>query len=219
MSSFIENREQEIDYLFAAKFIAALEKANVDYYGVEMVLMVISSNPIVTMTYVTRHPEKKWYWRGLTNNPSISLAYMDAHPEYPWNQDEYEFRKYGGEEAELDSENEPCDIRETIAHLEREMERESERDDDMDPNDLELSLWSSLSEDPNVTPEIIEQYYDKPWNYFALCSNPLPSAKQQFKKEYLAACKIQDAFAQAKYNPTYAYCRQQHIKFYNALLL
>ena len=219
MSAFIENREQEMDYLFAAKFIAALEKVNNYDLGGEMDLMLVSSNPIITMTYVTRHPEKKWDWQGLTNNPSIPLEYMDAHPEYPWNQDEYDFRKYGGEEAQLDSENEPCDIRETIAHLERFTEHESEMGDDMDSNDLELSLWSSISDEPNLTPEIIEQYYDKPWNYFVLSSNPLPVAKKQFKKEYLAACKIQDAFAQAKYNPTYAYCRQQHIKFYNALLL
>ena len=71
-------------------------------------------------------------------------------------------------------------------------------------DEAELDTWTKLSDNPNLTFDFISKYHKKPWNYYVLASNPFPAAKKQFKKEYLAALKIQEAFARAKYIPLYA---------------
>ena len=46
----------------------------------------------------------------------------------------------------------------------------------------------------------------------------MQAGKLKFKKEYLAALKIQEIYLQARYNPRYAYCRRKHIEFYQSVL-
>jgi hypothetical protein len=66
--------------------------------------------------------------------------------------------------------------------------------------------------------ELIEKYWDKEWNIDCLAKNPMTDAKARYKKEYMAALRIQEMFLQAKFNPAYAYCRKLHSEFYQSLL-
>ena len=208
----------EIDYLFAAKFMTFFIKYR-KYYGfdaeVESDFSLLSSNRLITMTYVNRHPELPWCWQGLTSNPSIPLDYMDQHPELPWHKEEYDLRKYGGE-CGL---GEPASLL-TLAEMEEQLGLNTEVPALNIINvydEADITLWSQLSDNPNLTIEFITKHHKKPWNYYVLATNNFPAAKNQFKKEYLAALKIQEAYARAKYIPLYAYCRKLHSQFYDAM--
>ena len=231
--------DEDIDYQFAVKFVTLHEKI-CKYHETELDYSFLSGNPLITMAYVNKHPKKPWCWQALTSNPSISLAYMDAHPEKPWQPDEYHFRKYGGEAivpdilsdllpayyANLDEEGfPPCNVWSAanvqVSYIARHMEWIDQMValgyDDSEEMDYGAIIWSEIAENPNLTLEFIETYYQKPWNPCILSMNPLTNAKAQFRKEYLAAYKIQQAYARAKYIPTYAYCRKLHLQFYHSM--
>jgi hypothetical protein len=214
-----------MDYQFAAKFVKVFEKID-KYNHFDSDLSLLSSNPIINMDYVNSHSERAWCWRGLTSNPSIPLAYIEKHPEKPWNKDEYEIRKYGGEEIQpsihitainangvpqcWSASNVSLElIEKQIDHIEAQLV--------MEDDDSYYYIWSDISDNPNLTIEFIDKYYKKPWNYYGLASNPLTADKERFKKEYAAAYIIQQAYARAKYIPTYAYCRKLHLQFYHSM--
>jgi hypothetical protein len=223
MASANEVAEQ-IDYLFAARFVAVYEKiCHSQRVGLDFTYL--SGNPLITMAYVNKHPTKPWCWQALTSNPSIPLSYMDQHPEKPWQPDEYHFRKYGGEEIEslddaVEFDGDLCNKKTPLAFIEEHMKwidalvtiGYNEEED----TDEGLLIWRGISDNANLTLEFLEKYYQKPWHDLILASNPLKIAKAQFKKEYIAAYTIQQAYARAKYIPTYAYCRKLHLQFYEA---
>jgi hypothetical protein len=217
---------EQIDYLFAARFVAVYEKICA-FQGIDLDFTYLSSNPLITMAYVNKHPKKPWCSQGLTSNPSIPLSYMEAHPEKQWQPDEYHFRKYGGEEIEPEEEEDAGEFdgdltkkNTPLAFIEEHMNwidvlvtigyNEEEETDEG------ILVWQGISDNANLTLEFLEKYYQKPWDHFMLANNPLKAAKAQFKKEYLAAYTIQQAYARAKYIPTYAYCRKLHLQFYEA---
>ena len=224
----------DIDYQFAAKFMTFFLKYRKYYFYNEVCtdFSLLSSNPLITMAYVKRHPEHPWCWQGLTSNPSITLEYMDQHPELPWNKDEYHFRKFGGEAtpieptslislAELEQQiclNEPAQAAQAPAAGAGAEAQAPTNNIITVYDEAELDTWTKLSDNPNLTFDFISKYHKKPWNYYVLASNPFPAAKKQFKKEYLAALKIQEAFARAKYIPLYAYCRKLHSQFYDDMV-
>ena len=157
----------EREYRCAVKFMAVMEKIST-YQNIEPAMSLISGNPIITMAYVMKHPDKKWNWKGLTSNPSIPLAYIEKYRFLKWDQDEYEFRKYGGEaeEEQLLTCDYPDVVNETtINQLEAELQAQP---DDVDIHELEEELWSRLSQNPNLTLEVIEEFYYKPWDYYVL---------------------------------------------------
>ncbi len=179
----------KIDCLFADKFVALLKKkaTNLD----ELILNLLSGNPIITMAYVQQHPELKWCWQGLTYNPSVSIKYIEVHPEYPWNDDEFHLRKYGGEAepvmeylSEMNAAGRPCEWNGhniTIGLIEKHLDWIKEQDDD----DAEI-IWHQISDNPNLTLEFIEKNYSNLY-VSVLASNPLRAAKAQFRHEQLAA--------------------------------
>jgi len=187
--------EQELNYLFAAQVMKIFTRFP-DYKDFHpRVFSILSGNPIITIEYVNAHPTEPWSWQGLTFNPSISLAYMEMHPEKPWNIHEYELRKYGGEAPPTTmppatpltpfppSRWNARNI--TLEYIEAQMDWI----DMQTANDEDCSIWSEISENPNLTLAFIEKYLSKPWDFYVLTGNELPIAKAQFRKEYLAACK------------------------------
>jgi hypothetical protein len=202
-----ENEEMHIDYFFAAKFMAVIEKLS-KYHEMEEPYMMnlLSGNPIITMAYVTAHPEKKWCWKGLTSNPSISIAYMDSHPEYPWDQDEYEFRKYGGEAEEVNMNAFPT-VENMIINVKNYIDCrlckyadengiDTEIEDNIAVRDLEFSdqdyqVFHNISNHPDLTLKLIEDNCQEAcWMFDLILINPLRAAKKQFREDYLAAlCK------------------------------
>lgn len=198
-----------MDNQFAAKFVKVFEK--IDAYN------RFDSSP-------TDDKERIWCWFGLSNNPVIPIAYMEKTPKKPW-ANNYKQRN----ERELSLYYKVCRNRIAYFHadgmpsnwyasnisldlIEKNMSYINNQIED-----IQRYIWADISDNPNLTPEFIEKYYKKPWNYYALASNPLPAAKEQFKKEYAAAYIIQQAYARAKYIPTYAYCRKLHMQFYNSM--
>ena len=214
MASF----DEDIDYQFADKFMKVYEKICITQ-GVEMQYELLSGNPIITMAYVNKHPKKPWSMQGLTSNPSISLAYMETHPEKAWHPDEYHLRKYGGEAPVPNDEN--IASQESLDFIEKNIDWLDALDQDYYFNDTSAysRTWYQISNNPNLTVEFIDKYYQKNWDHYILADNPLRKAKAQFKKEYLAAYTIQQAYARAKYIPLYAYCRKLHLQFYESMYL
>jgi hypothetical protein len=189
-----------IEYQFAAAVVNIFEKIFEDQYS--EIYYYLSSNPLMTMAYVSKHLEKPWDWQALTYNPSISIAYMDQHPEYPWNPDEYHLRKYGGEEERTECEDLVADEageimpsewhckNVTLAMIEKNMgmldQLMLDGYDEVEDVDFGIIAWHHLSENPNLTLAFLEKYFKKPWNHVLLL-NPLKAAKAQFQKDYLAA--------------------------------
>jgi hypothetical protein len=193
--------EQDIDYHFAARFVKIYEKI-CNYQEIDIDYTFLSGNPRITMAYVSKHPEKPWNPQALTSNPSISIAYMDQHPEYPWQPDEYHLRKYGGEEEIVECEDLIADEdailpnewhckNVSLAMIEKNMFMIDMLTlngyDEVEEVDLGSLVWHHLTDNPNLTLEFLEKYYQKPWNCFILANNPLNAAKAQFRKQYLAS--------------------------------
>jgi len=79
--------------------------------------------------------------------------------------------------------------------------------------------WDSISKHPNLTMEFIEKHPDKPWNWIYISCTLFAKDKELFilhyYREHLAAFRIQQYYARAKYNPDYKLCRKLHMTFYN----
>jgi hypothetical protein len=227
-----QKMDQDMEYQLACRFIQVLEKIarNQESY---VDFTYLSGNPLITMTYVNKHPEKAWHWPALTCNPSVPLTYIEAHPEKPWCPHEYHFRKYAGDWPDVthkyaviaDTEEPPCGFWDAANVLPVDIERHMPwidatvaiGYDDIEEYDHGMLTWNQISDNPNLTLDFIDKYHQKHWNIDILSTNPLTIAKAQFSKEYKAAYTIQQAYARAKYIPLYAYCRKLHMQFYDSI--
>jgi len=219
--------DEQIDYAFAAKYMKLYEKIAKQKHIV-VFLTEISSNPLMTMSYVEKHLKKSWDWEGLTENPSISLEYMEAHPEHPWDPVVYSFRKAGrfdwppvvGSYAGRNPDGIPCAwdaSNVSLNDIETNMKWIIDEQMVFDDHESPRTIWEQISANPNLTLAFIEKHIDKPWNLCILGENPLTEARERYKKEYKAALIIQEAYGRAKYIPTYAYCRKLHLDFYHQM--
>ena len=68
--------------------------------------------------------------------------------------------------------------------------------------------WDAISNNPNITMDIIETNLNKPLNWYNISCNPFNYEKELFiekrMKEYLSAYRIQQYYSNAICNP---YCR------------
>ena len=205
------NMQDTIDYQFAARYLAICEKICA-YQGSWLNYIVPSCNPLITMAYVNKHPEKHWCWQALTSNPAISIAYMEQHPEQPWQPDEYHLRKYGGEaevfecqdlvdeDAITDNNISPSEWHcknVTLDIIEKNMNKIDALTalgyNEAEETDLGYIVWHHIAENPNLTLEFLEKYYQKPWGDI-LFLNPLTKAKAQFTRDCLRAVSILDKY-------------------------
>jgi hypothetical protein len=196
--------DREIDYQFACRYVALLEKIFNRYktserYQAYLFWGILTQNIAnISTEYRSRHPEKPW---------DLSTCYMSINC--------YRFKS---------------DNPTTLAEIETKIKRIEEMnkvpicdcpecDDDYHYDYLrkEQYLYKKTSTSKNLTLRFLEKYVDKPWNLYYLAANRLTVAKAQFKTEYMAALKIQGVYLQARYNPNYAYCRRMHIEFYQSL--
>ena len=188
----------EIDYQFDRRRVSILEKIYLKNYKCEI---------------------HSYFWNILSH--TLTPEYMSRHPEKPWNHNCGCTRSV---DIILDEK--------TLAEIEDQIKKMNETDkvpicecDECDECDefnddvfiTHRNNWVKFSTNPNVSLELIEKYWDKEWNVYCLAKNSMTGAKVQFKKEYLAALKIQEMFLQAKFNPAYAYCRRLHTEFYQSL--
>lgn len=212
--------DQQIDYVFTSEFMKLYEKiAKLNKYV--LFLTEVSRNPLVTPVYLEKHLSKPWDWEGLTENPSISVDYMEAHPEHPWDDTVLYFRKAGrfdfppivGSYAGKNPEGLPYDWdagNVTLADIEKHMPW-------IDVQIDNAQIWDQISANPNLTLPFIKKYINKPWKLCILGDNSLANVRERYKKEYKAALVIQEAYGNAKYIPTYAYCRKLHSQFYDQM--
>ncbi len=182
------------------KFLAVLEKFT-DYFQFEMDWQTLTRNTIIPLAYIDQHPEKPWdvteYNLRLANALYPANALSNANALYPANalccgsscsctcdcacacircasacnctseagQMASEAAR-ASEAGQINSEAATNSI--TPAYIEQELSRIR-----LMPNSaiIECFFWHNLSSNPNLTLEIIELHYDKPWNYYALASN------------------------------------------------
>ena len=187
--------ERDIEYQFDRRRVNILEKIYLKKYKCDI---------------------HNYFWGVLSH--TLTPEYMSRHPEKPWNHNCGCTRSV---DIILDEK--------TLAEIEEQIKKMNETDkvprcecDECDELNTDIFVthrnnWIKFSTNPNVSLELIETYWDKEWNVYCLAKNPMTGAKAQFKKEYLAALKIQEMFLQAKYNPDYAYCRRLHTEFYQLL--
>lgn len=188
--------ERDIDYKFDCRRVAILEKIYLKKYKGN-----ISS----------------YLWGVLSH--TLTTEYMSRHPEKPWDHSCHSCGCTGSIDKIIDEK--------TLAEIEDQIKKMNETDkvpicecDECDDIFItHRNNWIKFSTNPNVSLELIEKYWDKEWNVYCLAKNQMTGAKARYKKEYLAALKIQEMFLQAKYNPDYAYCRRLHSEFYQSLCL
>ena len=135
-----------------------------------------------------KYPNKQWNWDFISNNPNLTLEIIMKYPNKPWDWDTI-------------SQN---------SNITMEM---------IESNPDKPWNWGCISFNPNLTMYMIETYPEKPWNWKYIALTLFTKDKelfiQQKCKEHLAAFKIQQYYARAKYIPTYKLCRKLHLKFYN----
>lgn len=185
----------EINYQFDRRRVAILEKIYLKKYKGEIssyFWRVLSHT--LTPEYMSRHPEISWIHNcGCTMSVDIIL-------------DEKTLVEIEDQIKKMNDELSKVHICECVVCR--------------NSNDVFITHrnnWIKFSTNPNVSLDLIEKYWDKEWNVYCLAKNTMTGAKSQFKKEYLAALKIQEMFLQAKFNPAYAYCRRLHSEFYQLL--
>ena len=185
----------EIDYQFDRRWVAILEKIYLKKYkgDINNYFWNVLSHAL-TPEYMSRHPEKSW------NHSCLCSVFINKIlDEKPLAEIEKQIQKMNDELTKVNI----CDC--IVCRNSNEVII------------THRNNWIKFSTNPNVSLELIETYWDKEWNVYCLARNPMTGAKAQFKKEYLAALKIQQAFLQAKFNPAYAYCRRLHTEFYQSL--
>ena len=81
--------------------------------------------------------------------------------------------------------------------------------------------WEYLSYNPNITWEIIEDNLDKPWNWYWLSENLFKIEKNRFMnrkfQEHIATFRIQTRWRRANEDPEYELCRRRINREYNDL--
>ncbi len=83
--------------------------------------------------------------------------------------------------------------------------------------------WRSISQNPNITLENILQHPDKPWSWFCLSYNKglfkLPQAKLvECIRQYTAAKSIARHWKVCNSNPEYLVCRKRLLHEFKSLL-
>jgi hypothetical protein len=161
----------------------------------------------ISPEYINRHPEKPW----------------DRNPVKPWDRFRCDWSIYCNQ-LELDQHPTLIEVETKIWEIDDyngTPQHDCETCEDNRPlyEHEHFEWFEQMSCNKNLTLDFLEYYWGRPWNLFYLASNPLTAAKEEFKKEYMAALKIQEMFLQAKYNPAYAYCRRLHSEFYQSVCL
>ena len=196
----------EIEYQFASRYMALLEeKLKTDGSFDEDIFWGIITY-FISPEYIKRHPEKPW----------------DRNPVKPWDRFECDWAMYCNQ-FEFEYNPTLMELDDKIWEIDDYNRTPQEDCETCEANrplyeKEHLDWFTQMSCNKNLTLDFLYVYLYRPWNLFYLASNPMTVGKAQFKEEYTAALKIQQAYLQARYNPTYAYCRRKHIEFYQSLL-
>ncbi len=77
--------------------------------------------------------------------------------------------------------------------------------DDIKANPDKPWNWKAISQNPNITMEIINANPDKPWRWDCISDNKITKSKQDFitqkYRKYLAAYKIQQWWLRIRLDP------------------
>ena len=79
--------------------------------------------------------------------------------------------------------------------------------------------WKCISQNPNITMEMIEKYIDKPWSWVGISQNKFTKEKELFYKKYyriyMATFRLQQYFNRMYDNPNYLFCRTRLEKLFS----
>jgi len=170
------------------KFLAVLEKFT-DYFQFEMDWQTLTRNTIIPLAYMDQHPEKPW---DVTEyNLRLANALDPANALYPANALDPANALCCGSSCsctcdcacacircasacncpgEAGHASEAANAANSITPMYIEQELSRIR---LMPNStiIECFFWHNLSSNPDLSLEIVDLHYDKPWNYYALASN------------------------------------------------
>ena len=138
-----------------------------------------SKNPNLTSDYILKHKNEDWNWGawGISSNPSISLELLTLPRAW-----DYSFLSSNPaitEEYVRHNMDRRWNIERLVTNpsISREFLREIQFIPNenyyyyVTPEELEkegfpnMTIWYELSSNPNITPEFIEKYIDKPWHF------------------------------------------------------
>ena len=78
--------------------------------------------------------------------------------------------------------------------------------------------WNWISQNPNITMEMIENNPDKPWNWNGISQNKFTKEKELFYQKYyriyMATFRLQQYFNRMYDNPNYLFCRTRLEKLF-----
>ena len=79
--------------------------------------------------------------------------------------------------------------------------------------------WMFISKNPNITIEFIEKYHSKPWVWNNILSNKFTKEKELFYQKYyriyIATFRLQQYFNRMYDNPQYKFCRDRLEKLFS----
>lgn len=180
----------------------------------------ISLNANVTWEIVKAHPEKRWNYEKMSRNPNITWEIIQSNPDKPWSIKEFSKNPNVTWELIRDNPDLPWDFYGTMSHMK------------FLPEDLPEILAGEkygftiqfLSENPNLTWDIVKANPEIEWDYHTMTVNPnitweimqTNSEFAQYKLMFLANPNISwkiidsqlsksypgDALLELEFNPT-----------------
>lgn len=130
----------------------------------------ISCNPNLTIDIINKYPKCQWYWIDISSNLGITFNDIKNNPHYPW--------RWPAILQRID-----VTWRDMQNHPNFESESESIYGNCGNSNITWFNMcerpdnywnWLSVSSNANITPEIIKDNPDKPWEWhlFGISNNP-----------------------------------------------
>jgi len=128
----------------------------------------LSSNPNLTLSFITKHLDKNWNWFKLSKNPVITSKFIDMHPTLPWSYEELScnpsiYNDLSFIERNLCKLNQRELMRSAPVHFLLKMNLDYF---------LEHKFWDCISANPTLDPSFLMKNLDKSWNWVSLSFNP-----------------------------------------------
>lgn len=193
----------------------------------------ISKNSNITIDTVWANPDFLWDWDALSRNPNITQRTLEDNPEFPWNIDAFLFTHSNT----LDILDSPFDhttsniFEYALAHptLDWNWHRilaKSPFSLELLQNNIANNVWNwgwgLLSENPNLTWDIVQAFPNKPWSWFMMSSNPsifdVSAQVEKWSKKHMAAYKIQQKWLNAYYHPNSPICQRRLQREFTSLI-
>lgn len=182
----------------------------------------LSFNPNLTWEFVQEHIKESWNWKYLSKHKNIKWKDIKENldnKDCEWDIDEiYKNPNLEWKDIEYIMDTYDYETRRTC--IWREISENSNITFDIIEKEYHRFDWDSgMSLNPNITLDIIEKNPNKRWNLRDLSKNPFTKEFNDLKEKYTKSIeKIEEWWLEVTYNPTYKKCRELRWKEFEEIL-